>query len=301
MPPKTITTCNWVPSIVTESTLKDFVTIGYLPEKSVMHYRAPDPGEERPQPKEGEVIVFTDHMNRGFSPPGSKFFRDVLHFFQLHPQDIGPNSVSNICNFQVFCEVYLQEEPSVELFREYFYLNRQNEFTNGPSLELGGISIQRRRDAIFPYACLPSHPKDWNQTWFYCKDTSPADENPLPGYRVERLDPKHNLPEKLTTAEWAKLAPTIAKVTALLGNGLTGVDLVRCWVSWRIIPLSRRTGLMCTYTGGVKDPLRHSSAPLTDEAVNEMVKSLLNEDPEDCVKVGLAPFCKLNPPPDVSL
>ena len=91
------------------------------------------------------------------------------------------------------------------------------------------------------------------------------------------------------------------KVKALLGNGLTGVDLVRCWVSWRIIPLSRRTGLMCTYTGGVKDSLRHSSTPLTDEAVNEMVKSLLNEDPEDCVKVGLAPFYKLNPPPDVSL
>ena len=65
--------------------------------------------------------------------------------------------------------------------------------------------------------------------------------------------------------------------------------------------MSRRTGLMCTYTGGVKDPLRHSSAPLTDEAVNEMVNSFLNEDLEDCIKVGLDPFCKLNPPPDVSL
>ena len=124
MPPKTVYTCNWVPSVVTEGSLKDFIKIRYLPEKSVMHYRATEPGEEKPQPKDGKVIVFTDNMNRGFSPPGSKFFRDVLHFFQLHPQDIGPNSVSNIYNFQVFCEVYLQEEPSVELFREYFYLNR---------------------------------------------------------------------------------------------------------------------------------------------------------------------------------
>ena len=78
MPPKTVTSCNWVPSIVTEGSLKDFVKIGYLPAKSVMHYRAPETGEERPQPKDGEVIVFTDHMNRadhmnrGFSPPGSK-------------------------------------------------------------------------------------------------------------------------------------------------------------------------------------------------------------------------------------
>lgn len=240
-------------------------------------------------------------MNWGFSPPESKFLRDVLHFFQLHPQDIGPNSVSNICNFQVFCEVYLQEEPSVELFREYFYLNRQKKFTNGPSLELGGVSVQRRRDAILPYAHLPSHPKDWNQTWFYCKDTSPADENPLPGYRIQLLDPKHHLPEKLTTTERAKLASTIAKVKDLLGNRLTGVDLVQWWVSWWIIPLSRQSILMCTYTGGAKDPLRHSSVCLTDNAVNEMTKTLLNESLEDCSKVGLNPFCKLNPPPDVSL
>ena len=106
MPPKTTTSCNWVRSIVTESTLEDFVKTGYLPKKDVMSYRAPKPTEEKPQPKEGEVIVFTDHMNRGFSPPDSKLFRDVLHFFDLHPQDIGPNSVSNICNFLVFYEVY---------------------------------------------------------------------------------------------------------------------------------------------------------------------------------------------------
>ena len=102
--------------------------------------------------KEGEVIVFTDHMSRGLAPPGSKFFRDVLHFFDLRPQDIGPNSVSNICNFQVFCEVYLGEEPNILLFKALFYLNRQNERANGPSLELGGISIQWRRDYLFPYA-----------------------------------------------------------------------------------------------------------------------------------------------------
>ena len=141
-PPKTPTSCNCVKSIVTDCTLEDFVRTGYLPKKEIMSYRAPDPTEEKPQPKEGEVIVFTNHMNRGFSPPGSKFFRDVLHFFDLRPQDIGPNSVSNICNFQVFYEVYLGEEPSLLLFRELFYLNRQTERANGPSSELGGVSIQ---------------------------------------------------------------------------------------------------------------------------------------------------------------
>jgi hypothetical protein len=141
---KTVTSCNWVASTVTEEILNEFVNEGVLSKKSVIHWRALRI-ETTPEPKEGEVVVFTDHMLRGFTPPGSKFFRDVLHFFQLHPQDIGPNSISNICNFQVFCDVYRQQEPTVELFREFYYLNRQTEFTDGPSLELGGISIQRRK------------------------------------------------------------------------------------------------------------------------------------------------------------
>ena len=107
MAPKAPTSCNWVKSIVTDNTLDDFVKTVYLPKKEVMPYCALDPEEEFPQPKNGEVVVFTDHMNRGFTPPGSKFFRDMLNFFDLHPQDIGPNSVSNIYNFQVFSEVYL--------------------------------------------------------------------------------------------------------------------------------------------------------------------------------------------------
>jgi hypothetical protein len=55
---------------------------------------------------------------------------------------------------------------------------------------------------------LPSHPKDWNLTWFYCKDTSPVDENPLPGYRSFRLNTHIKLPDRLTTAERVKYAPT---------------------------------------------------------------------------------------------
>ena len=123
-------------------------------------------------------MVFTDHLLRGFSPPGSKFFRDALNFYNLHPQDIDPNSVSNPCNFQVFCEVYLGKEPTVDLFRDYFYINHQTEMLDGPNLELGGISIQRRRDVSFPSAILPSHPKGWNFTWFYCKDTSQLEKTP---------------------------------------------------------------------------------------------------------------------------
>ena len=136
--------CNWAPSRVTEEQLNGMVRIGTLPKKNEIRWRVPGP-ENPPTPKQGEVVVFIDHIGRGFKPPGSKFFRDVLASFQLHPQDIGPNSVSNICNLQVFYEVYLQEEPTAELFRDFFHLNRRTKFVDGPNTELGGISIQKRK------------------------------------------------------------------------------------------------------------------------------------------------------------
>ncbi|XBH57149.1 hypothetical protein VPH35_078812 [Triticum aestivum] len=95
MPPKAPITCNWMRSNVTDETLANFVKSGYLPKKEIMSYRAPDPSEERPQPRDREVVIFADHMSRGFAPPGSKFFRDVLNFFDLRPQDIGPNSADD--------------------------------------------------------------------------------------------------------------------------------------------------------------------------------------------------------------
>ena len=114
---KTPSTYNWVRSGVTEGSLKEFVTMGVLLAQDVIHWWVPG-SETTPKPKDGEVIIFTNHLLRGFSPPGSKFFRDVLHSFKLHPQDIGPNSVTNMCQFQTFYEAYLQEELFVDLFKE---------------------------------------------------------------------------------------------------------------------------------------------------------------------------------------
>ena len=68
--------------------------------------------------------------------------------------------------------------------------------------------------------------------WFYCQDTSPAGENPLPGFRALHLESNHPLPDKLTAIERLSLTPTIKKIKALLGNGLDGIDLVRVWVTW---------------------------------------------------------------------
>ena len=86
-----------------------------------------------------------------------------------------------------------------------------------------------------------------------------------------------------------------------MANGLTGVDFVRCWLSWSILPLSRRSGLMCEYTGSVDDPLRHTNIQLSDDEVIEAVKKMLNEPEAVCSKTGLSPFYTQNKPPAVRI
>ena len=106
--------------------MNDYKDQGFLSDTEAATCRVPT-GERIPEPRTGEVIIFRDHLLRGFSPPGSKFFRDALHFYNLHTQDLGPNSISNLCQFQVLCEAYLQIEPTVTLFREFFYINKQTD------------------------------------------------------------------------------------------------------------------------------------------------------------------------------
>ena len=72
---------NWVPSTITEERLKEFFIIGFLPAKTIMSYRAPDPEEERPNPRDGEVIVLIDHMNMASHCP-AKVLQRGPPFFQ---------------------------------------------------------------------------------------------------------------------------------------------------------------------------------------------------------------------------
>ena len=68
---KQFSACNWVPSRITETQINEYVTTGALASKNVLHWRVPGP-ECPPEPQDGEVIVFLQHLAQGFSPPGSK-------------------------------------------------------------------------------------------------------------------------------------------------------------------------------------------------------------------------------------
>lgn len=104
-----------------------------------------------------------------------------------------------------------------------------------------------------------------------------------------------------SSKERSKYAPQISKIWAFMANDLTGIDLVRCWVSWSILPLSRRPGLMCEYTGELKDPQCHIDVQLSDEAITEAIKKMLDEPISDCTKTGLCPYYASHKPPAVRI
>ena len=109
------------------------------------------------------------------------------------------------------------------------------------------------------------------------------------------------MPQCLSSSEREKYAPQLAKLQAFMANGLTGVDFVRCWISWSILPLSRHPGLMCEYTSEVDDPQRHCNLQLSKEEVTEGVKKILNESELVYSKTSLSPFYAKNKPLAVSI
>ena len=153
--------------------------------------------------------------------------------------------------------------PSLELFLELFYCNPSHK--NKPLGPYGGVSIQRRRECDFPALVLASHPNGWQNSYFYCKDTSPeSDEAHFPAFRNSPLvyDPKMN---SYASDENRVLIEAVrVRARALLAHGLRGTDLVKCWISWFIQPLSIRTWLFHEFTGETTDSMRYSEVTLTD-------------------------------------
>ena len=147
---------------------------------------------------------------------------------------------------------------------------------------------------------LLSHTKDWQKTFFYCCDTSPAGELPLPGYSVDPLiiRAKHNsfAPEP----ERVKLDPLLRKIIVLTTHGLKGTDLIKTWMSWRVQPLSIRHKLLCEYSGSRLDLLRFSEDDLPKKTLIKLIKTQLGETIAEIKEDGLLPFYHDNPAPEVT-
>ena len=125
-----------------------------------------------------------------------------------------------------------------------------------PLLQCGAVALQRRLHSVFPKPVFPNRIKDWQKSFFYCKDTSPAGEPRLPLFSKDRLEATPLMKARCSETARPKVESLIIRIQALLSHSLENMDLVRCWTTWRIQPLSPRTRLICTYTRCVGDDLR---------------------------------------------
>ena len=148
---------NWGRSLLTQDTLKGYEESGLI--SASISWRAAGEKTE-PSPAAGDVVVFGEHLFRGFTPPGNLFFRQVLDFYKLRIHDLAPNSILNLSNFVTLCEDYLQIKPDLDLWLELFYCNPQPEYSGGPLLKCGAVALQRCQGSLFPKPILPSCIKD---------------------------------------------------------------------------------------------------------------------------------------------
>ena len=119
-PTKRSISADWAGSTVTAEQLKGHRLAGLLPSS----VQAGAPGDEMiPSPAKDEFVVFTEHLFRGFTPPGNLFFCQLLNLYKLRIHDLAPNSVLTLSNFVTLCEDYLQIEPDLDLWLELFYCN----------------------------------------------------------------------------------------------------------------------------------------------------------------------------------
>src|SRR6266508_6633291 len=118
-----------------------------------------------PQPRAGEVVLFTSFFTAGLAPPFSEFLKYVLSHYGIHLAHLVPNSIVILSTFAHFCEMFLGIPPNLHLFR-YFYFLRPNTSDGA----IGSCSFQRRNDSGLE-AYIPLTLKDkwegWTQHWCY--------------------------------------------------------------------------------------------------------------------------------------
>ena len=120
--------CNWVLSRVTEEQLDGCVRTGVLPKQSEIHWHILGP-ENPPTPKDGEVVVFVDHMtvvlnrlDQSFSVMYLPAFRSTLKILDptLYPISTTFRFLWSVSTRRTNCQVV----PGFFLFEPLYWIRR---------------------------------------------------------------------------------------------------------------------------------------------------------------------------------
>ncbi|KAK1666237.1 hypothetical protein QYE76_054396 [Lolium multiflorum] len=258
------------------------------------------PGDEIvPDPQDDERVVFLAHFERGFGLPPSSFFLDLLDFYKLQPHHLPGNSVFYLSCYTTFMEAYIGIRPTRETFARFFSL-RINSVQGvdipapKPPVQCGSCIISSRQGSpFFKFSGLESC-RLWQGTFFYVKNNGRADLiclppfDPAPPAKTNwSYNPKeaHNETNRIIRFMKQKMKDT----------GICSDDIVRTFISRRVLPLKRRAHRMSEMYGP-GDPTKITGLPLSKKDVVLKARQICQTAMPFNWKWGLLPFSTTNPP-----
>ncbi|KAM0848037.1 hypothetical protein ACQ4PT_054640 [Festuca glaucescens] len=258
------------------------------------------PGKElEPAPEPGEIVVFAAHFERGFGLPASDFFRRFLDFYELQPHHLPANAIFYLSSYVSFMEGFVGLSATIETFARFYNL-RVNSVQDKklpkpkPVVQCGAcILTPRQGSPFYKFTGLESC-RAWQETFFYVKNSGSSDFINLSAYvpgepsRANwRFNPKEGHVETNRIVRYMKEL-----------NDTTGIcsdDIVRAFVSRRVLPLQRRAHKISQMTGR-KDPTRITTFPLRKSDVILKAKQICKTKMPVDWKWGMQPFSRRHPP-----
>ncbi|KAM0931645.1 hypothetical protein ACQ4PT_000199 [Festuca glaucescens] len=255
--------------------------------------------EVEPAPEPRECVVFSAHFERGFGLPASDFFREFLDFYQLQPHHLPGNALFYLSCFVSFMEAYVGLLPTKEAFARFFCLRinsvqGKNIPRPKPPVQCGSCIISARQGSPFFQLSGLESCRAWQETFFYVKNKGAADFINLPAYlpgTSSRANWKFNPGTNHTeTNRIVQFLEELKRDTDICSD-----DIIRAFVSRRVLPLKRRVHKMSQMCGR-RDPTKITSCPLSKEDVALKVRQISRTDMPPDWEWGFLPLSSLNPP-----
>ncbi|KAK1650631.1 hypothetical protein QYE76_068436 [Lolium multiflorum] len=258
------------------------------------------PGDEiEPVLEPGERVVFLAHFERGFGLPVSSFFRDFLDFYKLQPHHLPGNAIFYLSCYVTFMEAYIGIRPTRETFARFFAL-RINSVQGldipkpKPPVQCGSCIIgSRQASPFFKFSGLESC-RSWQGTFFYVRNNGAADLIDLPPFDPApptktnwSYNPKESHNETNRIIRFMK--------QRMKDTNLCSDDIIRTFISRRVLPLKRRAHKMCEMYGP-GDPTKITGLPLSKKDVVLKARQICQTSMPEDWEWGLRPLSSTNPP-----
>jgi hypothetical protein len=175
-------------------------------------------------------------VERGLSLPPSEFFLEVLNTYGLQHNNICPNAYLLLSDFVTLCEGHLGVRPDVRLLQFFYCVKKETK--QKVMVNCRSMTFVLRSKRVFPPLSSHESVRYWNAGWFYIKNESvPGHHDGLPAF-------SNNPPGELASwsyipnlAQHLELDKMARRISKLVHDGLTRMDLTLSWFTRRIQPL----------------------------------------------------------------